>query len=71
LWQECEEAIKAHLAILGHAETALLQRNSSVLETLEPILAAASERRAKARQQLRDHEMKHMIDVNNPDAKGP
>ena len=62
LWQECEDAIKSHLAILGHAESALLERNCDVLTTLEPILAAASERRTKARQELKDHEVKHRTD---------
>jgi hypothetical protein len=62
LWQECEDAIKSHLAILGHVESALLEQNVNVLATLEPILAAASDRRTKARRELKDHEVKHTTD---------
>ena len=59
LWDEFAEATRAHVAILGKTQLAQIQQNHAVLIKLEPLKAAAAERRAKARTAFQEHATIH------------
>jgi hypothetical protein len=63
---ECErlsanlsEASKAYFLILAKGQLARRENNSALMSTLESLELAATERRGKARQELRRHEATH------------
>jgi hypothetical protein len=59
LWQEYENAVRAHAEIVDDYQRALIQRDSVTVARLESRLGSALERRAKARRAVVDHESAH------------
>ena len=59
LLDDCAEAIKAHVKLIGQKQLAEMEQRSNVLNELEPLVAAASEERARARKAFKDHVATH------------
>jgi hypothetical protein len=66
LWDEFSEATNAHFSVLAKSQLAQIEHNSALIKELEPLKLAASEKRGKARLELRRHEASHQDDGAKP-----
>jgi hypothetical protein len=65
LQHELGNAITVHIKLLGQSQIAAMQFDSRLLATLEPLVLAAEERRAKAKANFKEHEATHSRNDND------